>query len=207
MKNIIIFTNSFAIEKHWKNALNEYAATTTIEEFKNLVEYLQLNDEKTIVMFDEQSVVNIEKALEELSVFTHIDLLLFHNFPDVEHAVKLIGKNVRGYENSFIHKANLLQMLESVENEKNWFFLDLTQHIINSFIKQNRDEDKKQEPAFVKELTNKEQVILDDLAQGFSNKEIAYKEQLALSTVKGHIRNIFKKAGVSDRVSLILLLG
>ncbi|WP_297485029.1 LuxR C-terminal-related transcriptional regulator [Sulfurimonas sp.] len=207
MKNIIIFTNSFAIEKHWKNALNEYAATTTIEEFKNLVEYLQLSDEKTIVMFDEQSVVDIEKALEELNVFTHIDLLLFHNFPDVEHAVKLIGKNVRGYENSFIHKANLLQMLESVENEKNWFFLDLTQHIINSFIKQNRDEDKKQEPAFVKELTNKEQVILDDLAQGFSNKEIAYKEQLALSTVKGHIRNIFKKAGVSDRVSLILLLG
>ena len=207
MKNIIIFTNSFAIEKHWKNALNEYAVTTTIEEFKNLVEHLQLSDEKTIVMFDEQSVVEIEKALEELSVFTHIDLLLFHNFPDVEHAVKLIGKNVRGYENSFIHKTNLLQMLESVENEKNWFFLDLTQHIINSFIKQNRDEDKKQEPAFVKELTNKEQVILDDLAQGFSNKEIAYKEQLALSTVKGHIRNIFKKAGVSDRVSLILLLG
>ena len=124
----------------------------------------------------------------------------------MDHAVKLIGKNIKGYENSFIHKVNLLQMVESVENGKNWFFLDLTQYIINSFIKEN-DKEKNKEPDFVKELTNKEHVILSYLAQGLSNKEIAYKEQLALSTVKGHIRNIFQKADVSDRVSLILLLG
>ncbi|WP_297433003.1 LuxR C-terminal-related transcriptional regulator [Sulfurimonas sp.] len=205
MKNIIIFTNSSAIEKHWKNALDGYS-TTTIEEFENLIKHLRLTDEKTIVMLDEQSVSDIEEVLENLAIFTHIDLLLFHNFPDVDHAVKLIGKNIKGYENSFIHKVNLLQMVESVENGKNWFFLDLTQYIINSFIKEN-DKEKNKEPDFVKELTNKEHVILSYLAQGLSNKEIAYKEQLALSTVKGHIRNIFQKADVSDRVSLILLLG
>ena len=207
MKNIIIFTNSSALEKHWKNALGEYNSIVTIGEFNTLVEYIQSSDEKTMLMFDEQSVGDIEKALEELNSFKHIDILLFHNFPNVEHAVKLIGNNVKGYENSFIHQTNLLQMLENIENEKSWFFLDLTQYIINRFIQQNSNDDKKEEPAFVKELTNKERVILDDLAQGLSNKEIAYKEELALSTVKGHIGNIFQKAGVSDRVALILLLG
>jgi len=207
MKNIIIFTTSSAIEKHWKSALNGCYTSTVIKEFKTLVEHLQIVDEKTIVLFDEQSVSNIETALDVLNVLNNVDIVIFHNVPDVEHAVNLIGKNVKGYENSFLHKANLLQMLESVEMEKNWFFLDLTQHIINSFINQHSNSIKKQGPAFVQDLTNKEQVILDDLAQGLSNKEIANKEKLALSTVKGHIGSIFQKAGVSDRVSLILLLG
>jgi len=42
------------------------------------------------------------------------------------------------------------------------------------------------------------------IANGLSNKEIALKKKIALSTVKGHIGRIFEKAGVTDRVSLAL---
>jgi DNA-binding NarL/FixJ family response regulator len=44
------------------------------------------------------------------------------------------------------------------------------------------------------------------VADGLSNKEIAQREKIAISTVKGHISHIFEKTGVSDRISLALKL-
>ena len=53
-------------------------------------------------------------------------------------------------------------------------------------------------------LTIKEKEIALMVADGLSNKDIAALKKNALSTVKGHIKNIFLKAGVTDRISLAL---
>ena len=50
----------------------------------------------------------------------------------------------------------------------------------------------------------RERDILAALAQGDSNKEIARKLDLAESTVKIHVQNIFKKLGMSSRVQVAL---
>jgi DNA-binding NarL/FixJ family response regulator len=91
-------------------------------------------------------------------------------------------------------------MLSTVENGNNWLFPDLTYFIINKYI-QNK---KKDEPDFVSSLTEKEKSITFMVAEGLSNKEIAQREKIALSTVKSHIHNIFEKANVTDRISLAL---
>lgn len=50
----------------------------------------------------------------------------------------------------------------------------------------------------------RERDILECLAQGESNKEIARRLDLAESTVKIHVQNIFKKLGMSSRVQVAL---
>ena len=50
----------------------------------------------------------------------------------------------------------------------------------------------------------RERDILNGLAQGGSNKEIARTLDLAESTVKIHVQNIFKKLGMSSRVQVAL---
>jgi two-component system nitrate/nitrite response regulator NarL len=50
----------------------------------------------------------------------------------------------------------------------------------------------------------RERDILNGLAQGGSNKEIARALDLAESTVKIHVQNIFKKLGMSSRVQVAL---
>jgi two-component system nitrate/nitrite response regulator NarL len=50
----------------------------------------------------------------------------------------------------------------------------------------------------------RERDILAALAQGESNKEIARKLDLAESTVKIHVQNIFKKLNMSSRVQVAL---
>jgi two-component system nitrate/nitrite response regulator NarL len=50
----------------------------------------------------------------------------------------------------------------------------------------------------------RERDILESLAHGESNKEIARKLDLAESTVKIHVQNIFKKLNMSSRVQVAL---
>lgn len=49
-------------------------------------------------------------------------------------------------------------------------------------------------------ITHREQEIISLIALGLSNKEIARHCELAETTVKRHISNIFKKLGVKNRV-------
>jgi len=53
-------------------------------------------------------------------------------------------------------------------------------------------------------LSKREHEIVALVARGFRNKEIADKMLLSEQTVKNHLRNIFEKLGVSDRLDLAL---
>jgi len=200
MKSIILFTNMSSIKKHWNDALFNLYNRINIEDTSKLLNHLKINTKPIIIMIDEQSVANIDELLEELNTLPYVDILLFHSIPEVHHASLLLGKNVKGYENAFLHKVNLLKMLQSVESGKNWLFADLTHYIINKFIQNTTNT----EPEFMSTLTHKEKEITLMITDGLSNKEIAQAEKIALSTVKGHIHKIFEKAGVTDRVSLVL---
>lgn len=52
-------------------------------------------------------------------------------------------------------------------------------------------------------LTKSEQKILQMIADGKSNKEIAYTLEITENTVKTHVQNLFDKLGVSDRTSAV----
>ncbi|MDQ6758395.1 MAG: response regulator transcription factor [Acidobacteriota bacterium] len=53
-------------------------------------------------------------------------------------------------------------------------------------------------------LSNREREIVQLVAQGFKNKEMAEKMFISEQTVKNHLHNIFDKLGVSDRLELAL---
>ena len=200
MKKVILFTNMSSILKHWKNILKDSYEAIEIDTFDELTEYLESNKENIMVMFDEMSVSNIHDTLLKLKEYPYASLLLFNALPEVHHASTLLGSGIKGYENSYINKENLLKMLSAVQDGHNWLFADLTYHIINKYM-QNKNKD---EPEFMWVLTEKEKDIALMIANGLTNKEIASREKIALSTVKGHIHHIFEKAGVSDRISLAL---
>lgn len=200
MKKIILFTNMSSIKKHWENALAKSHLSTHIENFTKLTQYLDEHVSPVIIMFDEMSVTDIQKALLELRRYPFATVLLFNALPEAHHASFLLKEGIKGYENSYINKENLLKMLYSVENGDNWLFSDLTHYIINKYI-QNITKD---EPRFMPLLTEREKDVALMIADGLSNKEIASLEGLAISTVKKHVGHIFEKAGVSDRVGLVL---
>ena len=53
-------------------------------------------------------------------------------------------------------------------------------------------------------LTLREKHVISCLMQGFPNREISRRLAIAEQTVKNHLRSIFDKVGVSDRLELVL---
>ena len=54
------------------------------------------------------------------------------------------------------------------------------------------------------ELSEREQQVLELVAKGKSNKEIATDLDITEATVKGHLTNILSKLGVSDRTQAVI---
>jgi len=55
-------------------------------------------------------------------------------------------------------------------------------------------------------LTRRERDIVNLLADGATNKQVAEELDISERTVKGHLSNVFSKLGVSDRLKLVLFL-
>ena len=56
------------------------------------------------------------------------------------------------------------------------------------------------------ELTDREREVLDLLATGLTNKEIAEKLVITTNTVKRHLKAVFEKSGVHSRRELLAKL-
>jgi len=200
MKQIFLYTQQDAIKKHWRSALKGHYDAVFVENEEKLLDMLTQNTEDVTVMIDEDSLRDLQEILPQLRQYAHATLLFFKSVPEVHHASMVIGNNIKAYENAFIHKDNLLLLLQKVQEGKSWLFSDLMNYIISKFIQDNSTS----EPMFMSQLTQTEKDIAIMVANGLSNKEIAKAKGIALSTVKGHMQHIFKKAGVSDRISLAL---
>lgn len=59
-------------------------------------------------------------------------------------------------------------------------------------------------PRPVDTLTQREKTIVSYLVQGWRNREIAQQLSISEQTVKNHLRAVYDKVGVSDRLELVL---
>ena len=55
----------------------------------------------------------------------------------------------------------------------------------------------------LEELTDREREILRLVSNGFSNKALADRLSLSTNTVKWHLRNIFEKLQISNRMQAV----
>ena len=196
---ILLYTNSTSVQKYWQNILNNQYLHIHLNNFTTLIEYIK-SQESILLMCDENSVEDITHFLKELQNYNNVKTILFHNKPDINHALNLLEYGIKGYENTYIAKINLLKMLVAVDQGNRWYFKALTHFILNSYT-----QEKKENPLLLS-LTTTQQQIAKLILQGLTNKEIAIQQNITLSTVKNHIAHIFEKIDVHDRISLIVKL-
>jgi len=54
------------------------------------------------------------------------------------------------------------------------------------------------------ELTNRENEVLEQIAYGFTNKEISSNLSISESTVENHIHSIYTKLGIANRAQAVV---
>lgn len=79
----------------------------------------------------------------------------------------------------------------------------VTKRLIADFAK-TRPANRKSHDPLLKTLTPRESEVLELIARGLSNQEIAQKLVLAEQTVKTHIGRVLAKLGLRDRAQAVI---
>jgi len=111
-----------------------------------------------------------------------------------------------GYIRLFLDESEPLVELLSVANAQG-IMPDYTHKLLTEFSAEQSDLSSESsrivDQPLIEPLSDREMEILQLVAEGLSNREISDRLYLALSTVKGHNRNIYGKLGVERRTEAV----
>jgi len=144
-----------------------------------------------LIMPEINGIEATKKILESWPTIRVVTLTSFVDKKLIEDSLKA---GAIGYVLKNISGENLVTTIRDAAKGKSTLSSEASDFLISNIKK----------PAVVEyQLTNQEKNILGCLVEGLSNKNIAQKLVLSLSTVKFHVSNILNKLGASSRAEAI----
>ena len=120
---------------------------------------------------------------------------------DEEYIFELVRAGVSGYVLKDIQPERLIAAIKDVAQGKSVIHPAITAKLLGEF---NRLSERKTRPSSFDDLTIRELDVLELIAKGMANKDIAQSLFISEKTVKNHITNIFRKLSVDDRTQAAL---
>jgi len=150
-----------------------------------------------ILMDINMPVANGIQAIKELRQDQNqfkIIVLTIHQ--DREYLFKTIQLGAEGYVLKDAEPYVLIDAIRNVYHGQTYIQSNMTKELVKEF---NRVTLKEKENNEYNNLTAREIEVLELIAEGMINKEIAKQLYISEKTVKNHVSSIFKKLNVSDR--------
>ncbi len=129
----------------------------------------------------------------------HIGVIVLTMFEDDDSVFAAMRAGARGYLLKGADQTEILRAIHSVESGEALFGPGIARRLINFFAQLSP---QVQHP--FPELTEREREVLDLLARGMNNAEIAGALVISQKTVRNHVSNIFNKLQVADRAQAII---
>lgn len=118
-----------------------------------------------------------------------------------EYVLELVRAGVSGYVLKDISPVKLIETIKLVARGDSVIDSSITNKVLHEITRLSRNRRIKED---WETLTVREMDVLNLMAEGCSNKEIARKLMISEKTVKNHITNIFRKLQVDDRTQAVL---
>jgi DNA-binding NarL/FixJ family response regulator len=142
----------------------------------------------------------IEATRRILLASPHIRILVVTMFEDDYSVFAAMRAGARGYVVKGVNPEEMLRAIRAVGSGEAIFSPAIATRLIEFFAAPR----PAVPPQTFPELSDREREILDLIAQGASNAEIANRLVLSPKTVRNHVSNIFSKLQVADRAHAII---
>lgn len=133
--------------------------------------------------------------------FPSIGIIALTIHDDEEYIFELVRAGVSGYVLKDIQPERLVSAIRDVAQGKSVIHPNITAKLLGEL---NRLSERKNRPSSFGELTMREIEVLELIAQGMANKDIARVLFISEKTVKNHVTSIFRKLNVEDRTQAAL---
>jgi len=168
---------------------------------------MALQEEPDIILMDikMKGVNGINTAREILNQKPQTKIIFLTVFEDTESIRQALQSGASGYILKHVSREKLIETIKRVFQGETVIDQSVFHQIVSDYARLSKKvlEKKQEEKEKNIELTPREQEILFHLVKGLTNKEISAATNLAVDTVKTHLRNIFRKLGVKNRTQAI----
>jgi DNA-binding NarL/FixJ family response regulator len=155
-----------------------------------------------IILMDIQmpGINGIEATRRIIEANQEIGVVILTMYEDDDSVFSAMRAGARGYVLKGAHPSEILKVLRAVARGEAYFGPEIARRIVDFFSAPKVASPKEAFP----ELTSREREILDLIAQGRTNAEIAARLFVSPNTVRNHISHIFAKLQVADRAEAIV---
>jgi len=155
------------------------------------------------VRMPEMDGVEATRALS--ARFPEIGVIILTTFEDADIVFEGLKAGERGYLLKDISSEEMAQAVRRVAAGQALIQPSLTRKVLEEFSRlAAAAENPPARPALAEPLTEREREVLQALARGCSNREIAQQLVITEGTVKNHVSNLIAKLEVRDRTQAVL---
>lgn len=168
----------------------------------NGFEFLELlkSIEADIVLMDIKMPVidGIEATKKAMEINPNLKVIALSMFGDEEYLQQMIQAGVKGFLLKNITRKDLNHAIELVNRGGNYYSEELLGFFTKKYIHDTHPEDDDLQ------ITKRELEVLQLVAEGLTNQEIADKLFISKRTVDGHKNNLIVKTGSKNMVDLLV---
>lgn len=160
-----------------------------------------------VILMDIQmpDMTGLEATKRILRTFPEMGVIMITMLEDDDFLFAAMRAGARGYVLKGADKAEMLRSIRAVAQGEAIFGPAIANRLADFFRQVNASAMQNDNAKVFPDLTDREHEILELIALGRNNREIASHLHITIKTVSNHISNIYNKLQVADRAQAIIL--
>ena len=142
----------------------------------------------------------LEATRQIKKLFPQVKVLALTMYTNDEYVSQILQAGASGYVVKQAAPAELISAIQAVQRGDSFLSPSVSRTVIEEYLKHT---EQTSQPDNLSNLTDREREVLQLLAEGYSNRNIAEKLQVSIKTVGVHRTNLMDKLGIHNVTDLV----